>query len=93
MPLTKDDLKAICALMEEKISPLQEEIQSVRSDMNAGFDHLYKQDEKREQEYLSMREQLGRVETDVKVIRDAVERHDDELDALKIDRSANVDRD
>ena len=67
MPFTEDEIKALRLLLQEEV---QSEIRLLRSEISQRFDEvatqidgLYKRDEKREQEYLSIREQLRRLET------------------------------
>ena len=67
MTFTEDELRGLRLLLREE---LQSELGSLRSDVDKRFDEiatqmdgLYQRDEKREQEYLSIREQLRRLET------------------------------
>ena len=66
MALTEDEVTALQLLLREE---LQAEIRPLRNEMNKRFDEvatqvdgLYQRDEKREQEYLSIREQMRRLE-------------------------------
>ena len=67
MPLTEGEMKALRLLLREE---LQAEVRPLRDEMSRRFnevatqiDGLYQRDEKREQEYLSIREQIRRLET------------------------------
>ena len=62
----KDELRALRLLFREE---LQSELRSLRTDIDKRFDKiatqidgLYQRDEKRGQEYLSIREQIRRLE-------------------------------
>jgi hypothetical protein len=66
MAFTEDDLKALRLLLREE---LQAEVRPFRNEIGRRFDEvatqmdgLYQRDEKREQEYLSIREQIRRLE-------------------------------
>lgn len=66
MALTEDEVTALQLLLREE---LQAEIRPFRSEVNQRFDEvatqldgLYRRDEKREQEYLSIREHLRGLE-------------------------------
>jgi len=66
MAFTEDEVTALQLLLREE---LQAEIRPLRDEMNKRFDEvatqvdgLYRRDEKREQEYLSIREQMRRLE-------------------------------
>jgi tRNA(Ser,Leu) C12 N-acetylase TAN1 len=66
MPITHEEMNALRLLLDEE---LQRQIQPLREEINHRFDEiasqmngLYQRDEKREQEYLSIREQLRRLE-------------------------------
>jgi hypothetical protein len=66
MVFTEDELRALRLLLREE---LQSELRSLRTDIDKRFDKiatqidgLYQRDEKREQEYLSIREQIRRLE-------------------------------
>jgi len=63
---TEDELRGLRLLLREE---LQSELGSLRSDVDKRFDQiatqidgLYHRDEKREQEYLAIREQIRRLE-------------------------------
>ncbi len=67
MPLTEGEMKALRLLLREE---LQAAIRPFRSEVGKRFDEvatqidgLYQRDDKREQEYLSIREQIRRLET------------------------------
>ena len=66
MSFTEDEMRALQLLLQEE---LQAEIRPFRDEVNKRFDEvatqmdgLYQRDEKREQEYLSIREQMRRLE-------------------------------
>ena len=66
MPITEDELNALRLLLKEE---LQAEVRPFRNEVKKRFDEvatqidgLYRRDEKREQEYLSIREQIRRLE-------------------------------
>lgn len=68
MALTADDLDTLRTLLREELAT-KEEIETLRSEMSSRFDivseqilGLYERDEKREQEYLFMREAVRRLE-------------------------------
>lgn len=83
MALTEDDLKAMATLMGQAIEPLRDEMNQRFREVDARFDYWYKQDEKREQEYLAMTEQLKRIEADVTVIKNSVGGHEERIQALE----------
>ena len=66
MALTEDDMKALRLLLREE---LQAQVRPFRNEIGKRFDEfatqmdgLYQRDEKREHEYLSIREQIRRLE-------------------------------
>jgi tRNA(Ser,Leu) C12 N-acetylase TAN1 len=66
MALTEDELKALRLLLRQE---LQAEVRPFRDEVGKRFDEvatqmdcLYQRDEKREQEFLSVREQIRRLE-------------------------------
>lgn len=66
MSMTEDELRALRLLLREE---LRAELKPFRADIEARFeriasqiDGLYQRDEKREVEYLSIREQIKRLE-------------------------------
>ena len=66
MPMTEDELKALRLLLREE---LQAELKPFRTEVGKRFDEigshidgLYQRDEKREQEYFPIREQIKRLE-------------------------------
>jgi hypothetical protein len=66
LPITKDEMDVLRLLLKEELEaqlgPFRDEV-SRRFDVVATqMDGLYRRDEKREQEYLSIREQMRRVE-------------------------------
>jgi hypothetical protein len=70
MALTEDDLKALRLLMREEIhdafehrlKPFRRDVDERFREVDRRFEGLYAQNEKREQEYLFIKEQLGRQE-------------------------------
>jgi predicted nuclease with TOPRIM domain len=66
MPLTEDEMKALRLLLREElhaqVRPLQNEMSKRFDEVATQMDGLYQRDEKREQEYLCIREQLQRLE-------------------------------
>ena len=67
MPLSEVEMNTLRVLLKEE---LQAQFESFRNEVNTRFDEvatqidgLYGRDEKREQEYLSICEQMRRVET------------------------------
>ena len=66
MPMTESELTALRLLLREE---LHAELRPFRADIERRFDEiasqvdgLYRRDEKREQEYLSIKEQINRLE-------------------------------
>ena len=66
MPITDDEIKALRLLLREElraeVRPLRDEMSKRFDEVATQMDGLYQRDEKREQEYLSIREQLRRLE-------------------------------
>lgn len=66
MPLTSQDISSLLKLIgeefETRISPFRDELREFRSEVQQSFDVLFQRDEKREQEYLAIREQVERIE-------------------------------
>jgi predicted nuclease with TOPRIM domain len=62
MPLSDDELKALRLLLQEELRPLLDEMSKRFDEVATQIDGLYQRDEKREQEYLSIREQIKRLE-------------------------------
>jgi len=66
MPLTEDEMKALRLLLREELSaevrPFRHEVSKRFDEVATQMDGLYQRDEKREQEYLSIREQIRRLE-------------------------------
>jgi len=66
MAFTEDDVKALRLLLREElqaeVSPFRTEVGKRFDEVATQIDGLYQRDEKREQEYLSIREQIRRVE-------------------------------
>jgi hypothetical protein len=67
MPFTEDEMKALSLLLREElqaeIRPFRNEVGKRFSEVATQMDGLYQRDEKREQEYLSIREQTRRLES------------------------------
>jgi predicted nuclease with TOPRIM domain len=67
MPFTEDEMKALRLLLREElqaeIRPFRNEVGERFSEVATQIDGLYQRDEKREQEYLSIREQIRRLES------------------------------
>jgi len=66
MPISEEELNALRLLLKQE---LQTEVRPFREEVNKRFDEiatqmdgLYQRDEKREQEYLPIREQVRRLE-------------------------------
>jgi hypothetical protein len=66
MPLTGDEISAFTALIGDvvrtELRSVREEVQEFRSEVNASFDSLFKRDETREQEYLTLKGQIEELE-------------------------------
>ena len=62
MPLTEDEMKALRLLLREELRPFRDEMTKRFDEVATQMDGLYQRDEKREQEYLSIREQIRRLE-------------------------------
>lgn len=66
MPLTEDEMKALRLLLREELQaavrPFRNEVIKRFDEVVTQMDGLYQRDEKREQEYLSIREQIRRLE-------------------------------
>ena len=66
MPLTEDEMKALRLLLREElhaqVRPLRDEMSRRFNEVATQIDGLYQRDENREQEYLSIREQIRRLE-------------------------------
>jgi hypothetical protein len=73
MPLSTRDISALKSLFQslfrEEIQPFREEFQQFHREVNSSFDALFKRDEKREQKYLAIHEQVGRLEKRIAGIR------------------------
>lgn len=80
MPLTEDDLRAIGALMELKLQPVLEHMDSRDGEVNSRFDFLIKQNEDREREYLLMSEQLGRHDKQLVTMSEQLDRIETKVD-------------
>ena len=69
MSLTDDDLKAIRMLMKDEVEsglkPFRQEVNSRFDQIATQIDGLYRENEKREQEYLSMKHQLSELESKI----------------------------
>ena len=71
MTLTPEDIENLLVILEQRLSTKQD-IQSLENKMDSRFDMvaeqfdgLYQRDEKREQEYLALKEQFSRLEKQV----------------------------
>ena len=66
VPMTQDELNALRLLLREELqaelTPFRAEIEKRFDEIASHIDGLYQRDEKREQEYLSIREQIKRLE-------------------------------
>jgi predicted nucleic acid-binding Zn-ribbon protein len=66
MPNTAEEMSALRMLLKEELEtalrPLREEVNKRFDKIASQMDGLYQRDEKREQEYLSIREQIRRLE-------------------------------
>ena len=66
MPFTENEMKALRLLLQEElqaeIRPFRSEVDKRLDDVATQIDGLYRRDEKREQEYLSIREQIRPLE-------------------------------
>jgi len=69
MPITDDEIKALRLLLREElraeVRPLRDEMSKRFDEVATQMDGLYQRDEKREQEYLSLREQIRRLEAKI----------------------------
>jgi len=55
--------QTVRSLLQEELKPFRDEVNERFDEVATQIDGLYQRDEKREQEYLSIREQIRRVET------------------------------
>jgi predicted nucleic acid-binding Zn-ribbon protein len=66
MPITAEEMNALRMLLKEELEtalrPLRKEVNKRFDKIATQIDGLYQRDEKREQEYLSIREQVRRLE-------------------------------
>ena len=66
MAFTEDELRALRLLLQEELQsqilPFRNEVGKRFDEVATQMDGLYQRDEKREQEYLSIREQIRRLE-------------------------------
>ncbi|HXI25445.1 MAG TPA: hypothetical protein VNG71_16385, partial [Pyrinomonadaceae bacterium] len=66
MPITEEELSPLRLLIKEELQtevrPFREEVNKRFDEIGTQMDGLYQRDEKREQEYLSIREQMRRLE-------------------------------
>ena len=69
MAITEHELNALRLLLKEEfqseVRPFREEVNKRFDEVATQMDGLYQRDQKREQEYLSMREQLRRLDAAV----------------------------
>jgi hypothetical protein len=90
MALTEDDLKAMRLLMREEIhdafeqrfEPFRRDVDKRFQEVDRRFEDLYAQNGKREEEYLFIKEQLGRQERQLTDIAKEVRRHTQYFDDL-----------
>jgi chromosome segregation ATPase len=82
MSLTEDDMKALRLLMREEIEPFRSEVNERFRDVDRRFEGLYTQNEKREQEYLFIKEQLSRQDRQLADISKELNRHTQYFDDL-----------
>lgn len=66
MPITNEEMNALRLLLKEEFEiqfqPFREEVNHRFDEIARQIEGLYQRDEKREQEYLFIREQIGRLE-------------------------------
>jgi len=66
MPITDEEMNGLRLLLKEELEtalrPLREEVNNRFDKIATQIDGLYQRDEKREQEYSSIREQIRRLE-------------------------------
>ena len=66
MPITEDEMKALRLLLrnelQAEIRPFRNEVSKRFDEVTTQMDGLYQRDERREQEYLFIREQIRRLE-------------------------------
>jgi len=66
MPITEGEMNALRLLLKEELrtqlQPFREEVNKRFDEIATQMDGLYKRDENREQEYMSIREQIRRLE-------------------------------
>ncbi len=60
--LTEQDIAVFRAVIKEEIAPLRSDINEFREEFAASFEILFKRDEKRDQEFLSLKMQFQRIE-------------------------------
>ena len=90
MALTDGDLKALRLLMreemhdafEQRFEPFRKDVDERFREVDGRFESLYAQNEKREQEYLFIREQLSRQEKQLTEISNVVNRHTQYFDDM-----------
>lgn len=84
MSLTEDDLKTLRLLIREEvrgeIQPFREEVNRRFRLVDERFDYLYKQDEKWEQEFLSIGRQLDRHDKKFETIDARLDRIEKKVD-------------
>ena len=66
MPITEGEMNALRLLLKEELrtqlQPFREEVNKLFDEIATQMDGLYRRDENREQEYMSIREQIRRLE-------------------------------
>ena len=70
MPITEGEMNALRLLLKEELrtqlQPFREEVNKRFDEIATQMDGLYQRDEKREQEYLSIREHIRRLEVRIR---------------------------
>lgn len=69
---TDDLLTRIDKLLDLKLEPFRDEMRSGFREVTSQFEGLYQRDETREHEYLSMREQIRRLEERIRSLEQTV---------------------
>ena len=96
MALTENDLQALRLLIQEGINDaFEQRFEPFRHETNRHFESLYAQNEKREQEYLFIKEQLSRHDKQFEKIDTRFEKIDTRFDNIeeRLDRiEQKVDR-
>ena len=72
MPLNDDELKALGVLFDQKLEPVFERFGALETQLNGGFDELFKLKETLENEYAVMNHQVGELQDDVRELKKKV---------------------